>query len=82
METEKPLQPQQPNFWRVQTTRGEVRILSSECMETWPCQGHSNNLGLNSVQIWELLKENPQLQKTEPSLWNHFKYLDTPFSQG
>ena len=65
--------------WIVETVRGEVRIDLS-CAEMDPCQ-HSNSLNLNSVELWRLIRQSPELQQTKPDLWKHFsKFENTRYA--
>ena len=61
--------------WRVDTVQGELRV-SQSCAESFPCQ-HSNNMHLNSVEIWRLIKQTPSIQQTHPELWEHFQCYDS-----
>lgn len=60
--------------WTINTSEGQL-IIDGECAESFPCQ-HFNNLKLSSVAIWRLIKQNPELEQTEPDLWEHFKCYD------
>jgi hypothetical protein len=61
----------------LQTSKGELTF-PMFCQESLPCQGHPNSLRLNSIQIWQMIKERPELEEREPQLWKHFKIYDGP----
>jgi hypothetical protein len=66
------------SHWIIETKQGELRI-KTFCMESWPCQ-HINNMKLDSVAIWRLIKQMPELQHEQPKLWLHFSvYNDRKF---
>ncbi len=62
--------------WIIETSEGILEI-SYGCMESYPCQ-HYNSLNLNSVKIWRIIKQNPELKQTHPDLWHHFEDYDDP----
>ena len=64
----------QDGYWIVETEKGGFAI-SSDCMETDPCQ-HRTRGFMDGVDIWRLLKETPSIKKTQPELWKHFSMYD------
>ncbi len=64
--------------WIIETSEGMLEI-DYGCMESYPCQYH-NSQDLDSVKIWRIIKQNPELKQSHPDLWHHFEdYDDSKF---